>query len=88
METGRWSNVPHNERLYKLCNKSIIAKEYYYLLERTSPLITRKGNPHRKYYTRPNVIKFQETMSSSSLQSPKYLVLLSLKFMTCLSSLF
>ena len=73
VETGRWFNVPYNERLCELCNEAKIGDEYHYLLECSSLSNIRKNYLQRRYCTRPNIIKFNEIMSTCNIKKLKKL---------------
>jgi hypothetical protein len=44
VETGRWIDVPYNERFCTLCNKSKIADEFHYILEYSALSHIRKDD--------------------------------------------
>ena len=79
VETGRWINMPYNDRSCVLCNTSKIADEFHYILEWSALTIIRKEYLHR-YYIRPNVDKFYEIMSSSNVKTLKKLCLFILNY--------
>lgn len=79
VETGRWINMPYNDRSCVLCNTSKIADEFHYILECSALTIIRKEYLHCRYYIRPNVIKFYEIMSSSNVKTLKKLCMFILK---------
>ena len=60
IETGRWQNIPRNQRKCQICSKDEIGNEYHYLFNCNSDVIS---NARMKYlpifYTqRPNTYKF------------------------------
>ena len=67
VETGRWYNVPLNERVCKLCNSGHTADEFHYILECKELANLRKKYLHTKYCTSPNIMKFSELMSNDKL---------------------
>ena len=66
VETGRWYNVPLNERVCKLCNSGHTADEFHYILECKELANLRKKYLHTKYCTSPNIMKFSELMSNDN----------------------
>ena len=58
METGRWHGKSISERLCTLCNSGQIGDEFHFILE------CRKNYPFKYYYQNPNIIKFNELMST------------------------
>ena len=54
VETGRWYNIPLNERLCLLCNKGLIGDEFHYILECSALEEIRKKYINIKYWKRPN----------------------------------
>ena len=63
VETGRYENLPYEQRLCQLCNnKSCVGDEYHYLIEYQSFQAVRKKfipTKHRQY---PSYIKYAELM--------------------------
>ena len=55
VETGRWYNIPLNERLCLLCNKGLIGDEFHYILECTYFVNDRKMFLPKRYYENPNI---------------------------------
>ena len=83
-ETGRWSNVPIHERKCNLCVKNDLGDEFHYLL--TCPFFKndRKELLKPYYFTRPNIIKYKELLTS---RNKMVLIKLS-KFMNIIISQF
>ena len=75
VETGRWIDVPYNERFCILCNKSKIADEFHYILECSALSNIRKEYLHSRYYIRPNADKFNVIMSTTNFKTLKNLCL-------------
>ena len=71
IETGRWQNIPTNERLCPTCRD--IGDEYHYLLK--CPIFNedRRKYIHSSVYTRPNMIKLINLLSSENLNTLKNL---------------
>ena len=65
VETGRWNAVEYADRKCNLCNLSDVGDKYHDLL--LCPYFTtdRKLHIYMKYYSRPNIIKYQELMAIS-----------------------
>ena len=63
IETGRWENVPINERKCLLCDTNDIGDSFHYLLR--CPFFMQERLEFLKpyFYTRPNIIKYQELLS-------------------------
>ena len=61
IETGRWFNIPRENRICKLCNSKDIGDEFHYLLKCTDAVIqsSRIQNLSKYYQSNPNVIKFE-----------------------------
>ena len=65
VETGRWSTIPLNERICRLCNDGI-RDEYHYILSCKSLNDKRKQYVKPYFYIRPNEIKFHSLMNHSN----------------------
>ena len=63
IETGRWENIPLNERMCILCNLDV-GDEFHYLFK--CPYFTEERVRYLKpyFYTRPNMIKFNTLLST------------------------
>ena len=65
VETGRWENIPLQERKCNLCNKNDLGDGFHYLFcthftkERTEVL-----KPY--YYTRPNILKYKDLLTCTN----------------------
>ena len=65
IEIGRWSSIPLNQRICRLCNNGI-GDEYHYVLTCDS-LTTQRGQYIKPYfYRRPNTLKFHSLMNSKN----------------------
>jgi len=62
IETGRWANIPRENRLCPLCQRDI-GDEFHYILSCSYFSNTRKKLLKVKYYQRPNVITFGKLMN-------------------------
>ena len=60
IESGRWSNIPREERLCKLCILNEIGDEFHYLFNCTDQVIlhSRRKYMSRYYFERPSTFKF------------------------------
>lgn len=67
VETGRWRSVPLSDRTCNHCNKDL-GDEYHYLL--TCEYFKNERIKFIKpiYYRRPNVLKFQQLMNTTSIK--------------------
>lgn len=65
IEIGRWENIPLNERQCTLCN-SDIGDEFHYLFKCNHFAAERNTYIKQYFYKRPNIIKFNELMSTSN----------------------
>ena len=63
IEKGRYINVNRAERYCTLCDDNIVGDEYHFLLECKMLTNQRKQFIKRYYFTRPNIIKFEQLMS-------------------------
>ncbi|MCG8034996.1 MAG: hypothetical protein JAZ03_22865 [Candidatus Thiodiazotropha taylori] len=66
VETGRWNDIEYSERKCNLCNNHDVGDNFHYLLSCSYFSEERKTYLHRKYYTRPNILKFQEFMATAN----------------------
>ncbi|XP_061167256.1 uncharacterized protein LOC133176104 [Saccostrea echinata] len=71
IETGRWSNIPLDERVCKLCNTGQIADEFHFILECKTLNSIRKNLLHPRFCKTPNTLKFSEIMSTTNLKTLK-----------------
>ena len=64
-ETGRWHGKSEkSERLCTICNSGQIGDEFHFILECKSLKNLRKNYLCKYYYQNPNIIKFNELMST------------------------
>ena len=66
IETGRWHDVPYNERKCTLCNHNELADDFHYLMRCSFFETERKELLRPYYYSRPNIIKFQDLLNCNS----------------------
>ena len=71
IETGRYTNVPIENRTCRYCNR--LGDEFHYVLECTQFRLSRNKYIDKKYYIRPNMQKFQELMNCKDLEQIKNL---------------
>ena len=64
VETGRWQNIPRENRKCILCNRSQIGDEYHYIFECIYFNQKRKQSLLNYFIYSHNIIKFSELMSS------------------------
>ena len=64
IETGRWQNIPRQDRLCLLCNENCIGDEYHYILECKFFKDMRKQLIPNTYICRPNTLKFSSLFTS------------------------
>ena len=66
IESGRWQNIPRENRICLLCNSGDIGDELHYIL--TCSALNENRTKFLKAYfrNRPNVVKFKELMNSSN----------------------
>lgn len=73
VETGRWENIPHEERKCHLCTQNDIGDEYHYLLCCNYFNKERKSILKPYFYQRPNMIKFKDLLNSDDTETLKKL---------------
>lgn len=66
IETGRWNNVPRNQRFCNLC-KNNIGDEYHYIMICPELKEYRKAYLPSMYFRRPNAFKIFELFSCKKL---------------------
>ncbi|MCU7800877.1 MAG: reverse transcriptase family protein [gamma proteobacterium symbiont of Lucinoma myriamae] len=66
VETGRWENIPLNERKCSLCNLNDIGDEFHYLFKCTYFSSERNELLKAYFYKRPNILKFSELLTSNN----------------------
>ncbi|MES9884249.1 MAG: reverse transcriptase family protein [Sedimenticola sp.] len=67
IETGRWNNIDVANRKCILCTANNIGDEFHYLLECDFFNIERKKYVKKRFYHRPNILKFQELMQTNNI---------------------
>lgn len=68
VESGRWDNIPLDERKCKICSKNDIGDEIHYIFICDYFQLERKRFLRPYFYKRPNVIKFKELLSTNSVK--------------------
>ena len=68
IETGRWSNIERSDRKCTLCDSNTIGDEFHYLFECKFFSVQRSLYIDYHYFSRPNIIKFQQLLSSKNQQ--------------------
>ena len=73
VETGRWNNIPLEDRMCTLCNNNDIGDEFHYLF--TCPFFnnSRKTLLKPYYYNKPNTLKFKQLMTDNKISIRKKL---------------
>jgi hypothetical protein len=71
VETGRYENIPREQRICKLCNMKVIENEYHFLLICPKYSILRKKYLPKYYIQWPNINKFCSLINSDSLSKLK-----------------
>lgn len=66
VETGRWHNIPLNERKCTLCNQNDLGDDMHYLLKCSFFDTDRRELLKPYYYTRPNMIKLQNLLTCNN----------------------
>ena len=67
IETGRWQNVPRNDRLCHLCGSIELGDEYHYIMS-CSALKNERKTLLPNYCTfNPNILKFQQLFNSTNI---------------------
>ncbi|MEW8546068.1 MAG: reverse transcriptase family protein [Candidatus Thiodiazotropha sp.] len=66
IETGRWENISLQERKCVLCDKNDIGDELHYLLICPFFANERKELLKKYYYTRPNILKYKDLLTSKN----------------------
>ena len=65
IETGRFNNIPIENRKCTYCNR--LGDEFHYLLECTKFRLIRNKYIDEKYHIRPNMQKYQKLMNCKNL---------------------
>ena len=66
VETGRWDDIPLNERKCKICTKDDIGDEYHYLFTCDFFKSDRKLYLKPYFYVKPNIRKHMELFTSTN----------------------
>ena len=66
IETGRYKNIPIKDRNCRFCN--ILGDEFHYLLECNQFHSSRIKYIDKYFYTRPNMLKFQQLMNCKAMK--------------------
>ena len=73
IETGRWENVPFDDRKCQLCHKDELGDEFHYLFCCNYFETERKRHLKLYFYKRPNIKKVKELLASDNLATLKKL---------------
>lgn len=62
IETGRWRDIPRENRICNLCDRNEIGDEFHYSFNCTDKFLkqNRQINVPNYYYTNPNTYKFKQ----------------------------
>ena len=63
VETGRWDDTDYAERKCTLCNQNDVGDNFHYLLICLYFRTDRKRYLNSRYYTRPNILLYQELLA-------------------------
>ena len=63
VETGRWNNIEHGDRKCNLCTTNDVGDNFHYLMVCPYFNDDRRRFLPKIYFTRPNILKFQEIMA-------------------------
>ena len=63
VETGRWDDTDYAERKCTLCNLNDVGDNFHYLLICPYFRTDRKRYLNSRYYTRPNILLYQELLA-------------------------
>ena len=66
VETGRWDDIPLNERTCKICTTDDIGDEYHYLFTCNFVKSDRKLYLKPYFYVKPNTRKYRELFTSTN----------------------
>lgn len=66
VETGRWNDIDYRDRKCNLCDNYDVGDNFHYLLSCPYFSEHRKRHIEKKYYNRPNILKFQELMATTN----------------------
>lgn len=67
VETGRWENIPLEDRKCKVCDKNDIGDEFHYLFVCNYFKSERQQLLKPYYCKNPNIIKFKELLSTDNI---------------------
>ena len=67
VETGRWNDIPLNERKCKICITDDIGDEYHYLFTCDVFKSDRKLYLKPYFYVKPNIRKYMELFTSTNV---------------------
>ena len=75
IETGRWQNIPREQRKCHICQTNQIGDEYHYIFECSNSEVVkaRKNFILTEYTKRPSTIKFKQLFSSTNPKTLKNL---------------
>lgn len=73
IETGRWKNVPRENRNCKLCNSGDIGDEFHYIFKCSKFNHDREKNLKPYYLNRPNILKFHDLMNTRNISMLNHL---------------
>lgn len=65
VETGRWNDIEYRERKCTLCDSGDVGDNFHYLLICSYFKSQRNLYVDKKYFRRPNILKYKELLSSS-----------------------
>ena len=74
VEKGRFSKLPRNKRICENCDCNKLCDKYHFLLECPALNDIRKKIIKKYYWQRPNILKFEQLMSTLSYQKQILLV--------------
>ena len=84
VETGRWDDIPLNERKCKICTIDDIGDEYHYLFTCDYFTSDRKLYLKPYFYVKPNIRKYRELFTSTNettlIKSSKFVAIIMEKF--------
>ena len=84
VETGRWDDMPLNERKCKICTKDDIGDEYHYLFTCDFFKSDRKLYLKPYFYDKPNIHKYRELFTSTNeamlIKLSKFIAIIMEKF--------
>ena len=69
VKKGRFSKLPRNMRICENCDCNNLCDEYHFLLECPALNDIRKKYIKKYYLQRPNILKFEQLMSTLSYQN-------------------